>query len=818
MSKLTRRQLLIFFGASAGTAVLAPALGEKLFGSSSSVAQAVEPLKFTPVRLPHPLPLYQQQPSFLATGTEQGQTLSPSEDTRLTSYTVLDDVVVPPEYERYVIISWGDRVFPNQEDYVGFNSDYTGFVPIDGRNPNDGYLWNNHEYVSYPIALLTPEAPNDLAPFPTAYELVVGGSLPSGDPAASSLAQRLASLTPQQRRELYGEFLYNMGGSIVRISRLDRGERFAVVRDPKNRRLHTLSGLGINSERTDGYQSVTSWGSKSYQQGDQNYLISTGAAAAEVFPLSSDGLGNRIIGTGHNCSGGTSPWGTILTSEENFQATAPTSTNTGNFVGVTEAVQPNGTQTGYTNGTTGAEFGLVGEKYGWITEIDPADPNFRPRKHTNLGRFRWENIALRVEAGNRLVTYMGDDRRGGHTWKFVSTGTITSPTSKDNSALFEDGTLYVARYNSDGTGQWIPFYIDSPTNPTPPSVLASVEIAALGRATNNGLIRLPRRNGIAGQTVDGGAFNVITTNEATVLPDYQGKKLSDFYTSQGAMLVDAFLAANLIGATPTARPEDLEVHPTTKEVFISYTDGAPGSDGYPDSRIFVVSKYNSAVNATQPSGSLFKIIEDSSDGTGTTFRWQEFAKGGEAGAETGDGFANIDNLAFDSQGNVWGVTDMSTNAHNGFNVGAAGRPTNIDHKVTGSVVEGATSDLNVETSSLIGVFGNNFLFFIPTSGPDAGEIIPFAYGPMRCEMTGPTFVGDTLIISVQHPGEQCPFDPQVTLNRDIEMLNLDGTLFTQNRTLPRGSNWPSNIEGNLQGPPRPSVIGIRRKQSSGRFV
>lgn len=103
MSKLTRRQLLIFFGASAGTAVLAPTLGEKLFGSSSSVAQAVEPLKFTPVRLPHPLPLYQQQPSFLATGTEQGQTLSPSEDTRLTSYTVLDDVVVPPEYERYVI-------------------------------------------------------------------------------------------------------------------------------------------------------------------------------------------------------------------------------------------------------------------------------------------------------------------------------------------------------------------------------------------------------------------------------------------------------------------------------------------------------------------------------------------------------------------------------------------------------------------------------------------------------------------------------------------------------------------------------------------
>jgi len=72
------------------------------FGSNKSVAQAADPLKFTPVRLPHPLPIYQQQPSFLATGTDQGQTLTPSDDTKLTSYTVIDDVVVPPEYERYV--------------------------------------------------------------------------------------------------------------------------------------------------------------------------------------------------------------------------------------------------------------------------------------------------------------------------------------------------------------------------------------------------------------------------------------------------------------------------------------------------------------------------------------------------------------------------------------------------------------------------------------------------------------------------------------------------------------------------------------------
>jgi hypothetical protein len=807
---------LVFFGASAGTAVLAPTLGNKIFGSNSSAAQAITPLAFTPVRLPHPLPIYQQLPSFLATGNGQGNVLNPLEDTRLTSYTVLDDIVVPPEYERYVIVGWGDRVFSNPEEYVGYNNDYTGFVALDsnelrgrGRNNSvangihydgididDGYLWVNHEYVSYPIAFLAPETPKDLAGFPESFPVVVGYNPPK-----------------TKDRTLLGEFLYNMGGSIIRIRRGNNG-RFAVVRDAKNRRIHTLSGLGINSDRSDNYKQVTSWGSKSYQQGDKNYLIGTGPAAFDVFQaVNTDGLGNRIIGTGHNCSGGTTPWGTIMTAEENFQATSQF------FVGVTEAVLPNGTQTSYTEGTTGAEFGLVGEKYGWMVEIDPANSEFRPRKHTALGRFRHENITMRVEPGKQLVAYMGDDRRGGHTWKFVSEDVADFPEDKQNSGLFDAGTLYVARYNPNGTGQWIPLDLEASTNPILPSTLASVEIQALGRATRDGFLPLPRRNGVAGQERDGGIFSVTTKNEATALAGYQGKKLSDFYTSQGAVLVDAFLAANLIGGTPTARPEDLEINPRNpQEVFIAYTDGAPGGDGYPDSRIFIVSKYSADVNAAQPSGELFKIIEDSADNTGTTFRWERLAKGGEAGAEPGDGFANVDNLAFDSQGNIWGCTDMSTSAHNGFGEGAAAKPTRIDHTVVGAVVEGTSSDLNVQTSDLIGVFGNNWLFYIPTSGSDAGEIVPFAYGPPRCEFTGPTFVGDTLIISVQHPGENSPYNPQQSLNRDIAMLNLDGTLFTQNRTVPRGSNWPSNVQGNPSGPPKPAVIGIRRKESKGSFV
>jgi secreted PhoX family phosphatase len=741
--------------------------------------------------------------SFYATGLNQaGIALQPSPDgeiggsTGSEAFTVIDDVVVPPEYERYVILQWGDRPFPNREDYVGYNCDFNAFVPISGTD--DGYLWVNHEYVSYPISKLAPETPADIA----------NSSLPETGPLI------VPGFPTSNGIELQGEFMYNQGGSVVRIRKSANG-RYIPIRGGINRRIHGLSGLGINSTRTDRFQGVTAWGNKSYQQGNQDSLIGTGPVATDVFErVNADGLGSKIIGTAFNCSGGVTPWGTVMSAEENFQGSATF------FVGVTEAVQPNGSQLGYTPGTTGETFGLLGEKYGYMVEIDPADPGFRPRKHTALGRYRHENVAIRADDGQRLVAYMGDDRRGGHTWKYVSDGVVRNPANKANSALFESGTLYVARFNVDGTGEWIPLRMTTATNPIPPSVLASVEIAALGSAQRNGLLPLPRRNGIAEQTVNGGQFGVTTANEVTALPGYQNKTLANFYANQGAILSDAFLAGNLAGGTPTARPEDIEISPLDPRVcFVAYTDGAAGSDGYPDSRIFQVAKLSSALDATQQSGGLYKITEDSADGTGTTFRWERFAQGGEAGQTVStaipssnpiaDGFGNVDNLVFDSKANLWGVTDMSTTLHNGFFVGAAGATVpGIEHARTGNVAE------------FVGVFGNNWMFYIPTSGPDAGEIVPFAYGPVRCEMTGPFFVGDTLILSVQHPGEDCPYSSGKTLQREIQLLALDGSVFLQSRQVPQGSNWPSNILGNTSGLPRPTVIGIRRKQPipGGGFV
>jgi len=812
----------MFFGASAGAAVLSPELGEKLLGGSMAQAQSA-PLSFTPMFLPSPLPVYRRQVSFLPTGPSPAGVRSVRPNP-VTTYTVIDDVHVPPEYERYVIVAWGDRVFPNPEDYVGYNADYTAFAPLTPGSTTDGYLWVNHEYVSYPFSPLAPEAPANVALLPSSYESVTGNpALPTG--------ASFGALSDANKRSLAGEFFYNQGGSIVRITRLADG-RFTIAVDKTiNRRIHGLSGLGINSTRTDGYASVTSWGPAGYQiGGTTDFLEATGPVVADVFVgVNADGLGNKIIGTAYNCSGGYTPWGTVLTCEENFQGGAGAF-----YMGVTEGVKSNGSQfvdtvtdaKGYTNGTSGQVFGLLGEKYGWSVEIDPADPSFRPKKHSWLGRFRHENVAMRAEAGNKLIVYQGDDRRSGHTWKYVSTGTIANPTDKANSNLFAAGTLYVARFEPNGTGRWIPLLLSTPTNPLSPSIISSAEAAGRGGTiSNGGLFRLPRRVGVAGQTIDGGPLFVTTTGivisgqqtlaEATALPPYQGKTLANFYPNQGALLCDAYLAANLAGGTPGARPEDLEVHPVTKEIFIAYTDGAPGGDGYPDSRIFQVSKYSSAVNDTQQSGSIVKIIEDSANGTGLTFRWQKINQGGEAGSVGGSGWANVDNFAFDPLNNIWGVTDMSTGTHNGFAVGAAGTVNPINHTSTGNV------------SGFTGVFGNNWLFCLPTTGPSAGQVLPFSYGPVRCEMTGPTFVGNTLVIAVQHPGEDCPINdgtPASSLSRSIEMLDLSGNLFNQTRNVPRGSNWPSNIGyvGTVNGtlsnsPPRPAVIGIRRLTGS-RFI
>jgi secreted PhoX family phosphatase len=821
MNDIARREFLKFIGATA-TAVSFPSLAEAYASK----------LWFTPVRLPAPMPIYKLHPNWLATGLDgQGYELPATKSPELATYSVIDDVIVPPEYERYVIARWGDRVFPNRDDYFGYNNDHTGYVPIFGNW--DGLLVVNHEYTSYPFHQLCPGTNTafgtaDPGPENRTFEAATDLSLPS--------VGNINSLTDSDRRKLYGEQCYNMGLSVIRIRRHGYfGHLRVVSRDERNRRVHLLSGLGINKDRTDDYKTVTSWGPTDHEQGTFDYLIGTGPAAKDVFEgIDTDGLGRKIIGTAFNCSGGVTPWGTVFSAEENFQGSIALDGNqidlsSSFYIGVQEEVKPDGTQTSYVSGTVGDEFGLVGEKYGWIVEIDPRDASSYPKKHTALGRFRHENIAVRAEAGSRLVCYMGDDRRGGHWYKFVSTEKIDDLRDPSNSELFEEGTLYVARFATDGTGTWIPLELDTKTNPPRPSDLVSRQVelqpAPYSSGTNgdrNGLCRLPKRSGVAGQTTDGGFFGCTTLNEASAFVAYPAgyldTTLASFYTSKGAILCDAFAAANLVGGTPAARPEDCEVHPYTKEVFLTHTDGAAGSDGYADSRLFTVAKYKSDINAAQQFGCIFRLTEDSADGSGTSFTWNRFTESGEMGTaqndaaqpEVGVGYANADNMCFDKSGNVWSVTDMSTGLHNGVGDGPTPAALTVNHDGVGS---GASAGGN-----LVGVFGNNWMFVVPVSGPFAGFPVPFAIGPTRCEMTGPSFIGRTLVISVQHPGEDSPtraaLEASPTFTRDIKILSSDGaSVFTQTRSVPVGSQWPGNVSHDRKKIARPAVIGIERRHS-----
>ncbi|MDY7024173.1 MAG: DUF839 domain-containing protein, partial [Cyanobacteriota bacterium] len=152
---------------------------------------------------------------------------------------------------------------------------------------------------------------------------------------------------------------------------------------------------------------------------------------------------------------------------------------------------------------------------------------------------------------------------------------------------------------------------------------------------------------------------------------------------------------------------------------------------------------------------------------------------------------------FDRNGNLWMVTDMSTSKHN--------KPV-----PTGRVDENGKP---MSQSNMLGVFGNNSVWFLPTSGENAGNAYLFAIGPMECEMTGPFFSPDqqTLFISAQHPGEANGIrEKMATQERQFAMQTTAGEEFMQTRKVPIGSNWPGKRPDD---PPKPAVVAIRRLNS-----
>ena len=726
---LKRRHFLMFLGATAGAATLTPLGKADETLSISSQAQSAsamgDGLSFQPVKGPMP---YQ---GLGVKATEQAAEYS--------SYGVQDDLVLPDGFTYDIIASWGDSV---GDCRFGYNNDYLSFVQT---GPDEGYLTINFEYISAKA-------------WSQAYEPIVGEALPfdqvmaalesaeDGEIDASTLPANDPMKTHIQA--ISKAALTDQGMGVISVRRQADG-RWVRIEASTDRRITGISGL----ENSDRYLQATGPATAIFnKQAGQGY---------------SDGLGSRIIGTFGNCAGGTTPWGTALSAEENIQNQVP------------EAVYADGTAFAPSAKAFNAELDgqgnvleLAGNKYGWIVEVDPSDPNDYGAKHTWLGRFRHEAVGIRVETGKQLAFYSGDDRRGGHVYKYVSRDIVSDPQAKTNSRLLTDGRLYAAKLAADGTGRWIALEPNTPVDPVKLSTVAG------------GMITLPKRP-------EGGFF---PAESDTVIEAFkqQYATLGDLYEGsgeekQGAILIDAHFAANAAGATNTARPEDTMVD-ANGVLYIAFTSGGPGGDGGPDNTVF------RGPNGESPyeHGWIMKLIEDGNEPTAMNFRWEMLALGGEP-ADGGFGFSNPDNLEIDANGNLWMVTDMSTSKHN---LEVASR---ID-------AEGNA----VSQSNLRGLFGNNSIWFIPTSGPHAGEPYMFGYGPMECEMTGPFLSQDqtTLFISAQHPGETYGRrENMASETRKYAMKTTDGEEFIQSREVPIGSNWPGKTATDF---PQPSVVAIRR--------
>lgn len=734
-----RRNFLLFLGAAAGTAAAGTALksGQKfsmpfqsLVGGTQTTNASVNELSFTPVKSPLPL-------------ETTGIALEKQIDA-LSQYEVVDDLVLPDGFSYDVLAAWGDKVGDSR---FGYNNDYLSFIET---APNEGYLSVNFEYIS-------------AVPWLQTYEKVIGKTLPLKDvQKALSKAEKtglnafaLSDKTPlkAQIRQIAKEALIDQGLGVISIRKTADGT-WERTYSKNDRRITGISGLE-----------------------DGRYLKCTGAAKAVFLKKSGKGyrdkLGDRIIGTFANCAGGTTPWGTVLSAEENIQNQVP------------DAVYADGTSFPPDKQTfriddeevsgQGNVFGLAGNKYGWIVELDPANPQDYGTKHTWLGRYRHEAVGVRVESGKPLAFYSGCDRRGGHLYKFVSRDSVTNPTDKANSRLLETGMLYAAKFNEDGTGRWIALKADTPVEPDSPNTLVG------------GMINLPKR--------PEGGYKAFRTEAEVTKFKQQFKTLGDLYQGnaeekQGAILIDAHYAANACGATCTARPEDTEIAPDGS-LYVAFTSGSPDKDGGPDKRLFKGAKGETPYEY----GFVMHLVEDQNDPAAMTFRWKMMALGGEPSAG-GAGFANPDNLMIDPDGHVWVVTDMSSDKINKAIPNRIGK-----------------NGVPISQSNLRGVFGNNALWFIPTSGEIAGNAYMFAIAPMESEITGPFLSRDrqTLFLAVQHPGEMHGIRQDMkSESRKFALQTTDGTDFMQIRDVPMGSNFPSKKANDS---PRPCVVVVRRSDN-----
>jgi secreted PhoX family phosphatase len=558
---------------------------------------------------------------------------------------------VAPGYDVQVLIRWGDPIrrsapafhpgvqwAEEQEQQFGMNNDFIAFMslPHGSEASRRGLLCVNHEY--------------------TIPHLMWAG-MTETDYAA------------RMNRERSEVEMAAHGHSVIEIAKTDRVWRL-VEDSPFNRRITARS---------------------------TEMRVAGPAAGHPRMRTHADPSGTRVVGTLSNCAGGVTPWGTVLSAEENFQFYFTGDMAKGPEAAARKRYGVNG-RSFYAWGLHFERFNLDREpnepnRFGWVVEIDPYDSKSTPVKRTALGRFNHECATTAVSHDGCIAVYSGDDQRMEYVYKFVTRGKYDPARPAANRDLLDEGTLYVAKFEANGTMRWLPLVFGE------------------------------------GPLTAANGFN-----------------------SQADVAIETRRAADLLGATPMDRPEDVEAHPGT-------------------GRVYVVCTYNEQrkpeqVNAANPRGlnrhgHIIEIVPPLVDGqpdhAATECAWGFFLLGGDP-AKPGHGaryqapvtangwVAAPDNVALDPRGRIWICTDGQG--------GAAGFADSV--------------------------------YAAETAGPRRGATRCFFSAPRGAEICGPEFTpdGKTLFLSIQHPADE------------------SGSTYDKPST-----RWPDFKEG---VPPRSSVVAVTK--------